>query len=140
MRKKTSLPHMPDYRFDITPMVDIVFLLIIFFMVVAAEITEKIPLEVPQADRAIIPKETGNRLSISILEDGTLYRGLRPLSLEELGPMVRRSIKLKDFKVYLRADAATPHKYVRRVMDKVNSLGVSRVLFGTLQQGGGNDE
>lgn len=115
-------------------MIDVVFLLIIFFMVIAVQLTSKIEVEIPKADKAKIPKETGRRMEVSIKEDGSVYVGLVPHSLEELASRVQQDkVLMPDFKIYIRADLNTPHEYVRDVMQACADSGVYDIIFATFQ-------
>jgi biopolymer transport protein ExbD len=71
---------------DLTPMIDIVFLLIVFFMTVAnMQVRERVPIKVPLAENAVIPEERGIRMTITIQSDGALFFGARPVVIEESG-------------------------------------------------------
>lgn len=132
---KANIPELKDESFDLTPMIDVVFLLIIFFMVVAAEITEKIEIEMPKAEKAEVPEETGRRMNVSVQEDGSLFIGLMPTTLEELGKAVRRDNEtVPGFKVFVRADANVAHKHVRDVMKTCAENGVFDIIFATYKQ------
>lgn len=132
---KANIPQLDDREFDITPMIDVVFLLIVFFMVVAAEITEKIEVELPEADKSTTPEDTSRRMEVSIEEDGDVFVRMLPVSLDELGQHVRvGNSEIADFQVFVRADSRTPHKYVNEVMQTCAANGVFDVIFATFQQ------
>ena len=131
---KTKTPDLGDEKVDLTSMVDVVFLLIIFFMVIAVQLTAKIEVEIPKADQAKIPKETGRRMDVSIEPDGTLYVGLVEHSLEQLAGRIQEDKALMpDFKVYIRTDLNTPHEHVRDVMQACADMGVYDIIFATFQ-------
>ena len=131
---KIQAPNLKDEEFDLTPMIDVVFLLIIFFMVVAAQITEKVPVDVPVADMSKVPEDTSRRMQISVTTDGTPYLGLQPVEIEELTASIRSAnAAIEGFKVYLRADADVPHEYVRDVMQACADAGVFNIVFATFQ-------
>jgi len=131
---KAHIPTIDEQEFDITPMIDVVFLLIVFFMVVAAEITEKIEVELPEADQAIVPDETGQRMEISVQEDGATFVRLMKVDEEELGRRLRAGLdEIPNFKVFVRADERTPHRYVNEVMQVCAENGVFEVIFATFQ-------
>ncbi|GHB99244.1 ExbD/TolR family protein [Cerasicoccus arenae] len=132
---KAHPPKMDDQDFDITPMIDVVFLLIVFFMVVAAEITQKIEVELPEADKSIVPEELGRRMEVSINEAGDVYVGMIPVDMSELGDRVRiGNSEIVGFKVFVRADSRVPHKFVNDVMKTCAENGVLDVIFATFQQ------
>lgn len=131
---KAQIPDLTDDDFDLTPMIDIVFLLIIFFMVVAAEITTKVEVEIPTADKAKVPEDTGRRMEISVQEDGSTYVGMMEVTLEELGERVSRDAStIPGVKIYLRADVNTPHENVQDVMKTCAANGVINIIFATFK-------
>ena len=62
-----------DIELDMSPMIDMVFLLLIFFTVVSQVIDEKPKIEVPEASVAKVAEETINRLMITVMKDETYY-------------------------------------------------------------------
>lgn len=119
---------------DITPMIDVVFLLIVFFMVVAAEITNKIEIMMPEADRAVVPDDNSNRLEVTVVENGDAYIGMMPVTLDELSERIRvENEEVPGFRVYVRADANTPHEYIQTIMRTCAENGVFDIIFATLQ-------
>lgn len=131
---KIDVPELKDEDFDLTPMIDIIFLLIIFFMVVAAEITQKIEVEIPTADKAKVPDETQNRMEVSVEDDGTTYVGLVKVDMEELGRRVRKSNEtMPGFKVYVRADVNSAHQHIQSVMSTCAQNGVVNIIFATFK-------
>ncbi|MBC2596078.1 biopolymer transporter ExbD [Ruficoccus amylovorans] len=131
---KTHRPDTPDQPMDITPMIDVVFLLIVFFMVVAAEITNKIEIMMPEADRAVVPDDNSNRLEVTVVENGDAYVGMMPVTLDELSERIRvENEEVPGFRVYVRADANTPHEYIQTIMRTCAENGVFDIIFATLQ-------
>lgn len=134
---KLQQPELPDEGFEMTPMIDVVFLLIIFFMVVAAQIIKKVPVDPPVAEVAKVPEETGSRDTVSVQLDGEVWLGMSKITLDELGEEIRFSNEtIPGYKVYIRADADTPHEYVRDVMQVCAENGVFDVIFATYQPEG----
>lgn len=132
---KADVPDLKDEEFDLTPMIDVVFLLIIFFMVVAAEITEKIEIEIPEADNSTIPEETKGRMEVSLQESGDVFIGLMPVTYEELGRRIRNDNNtIPGFRVYLRADSRVAHEHVQKVMMACAENGVFDIIFSTFQE------
>lgn len=131
---KADVPTSPDQGFDITPMIDVVFLLIVFFMVVAREIVDVVPVEIPEADRARVPEEIGLRETVSITRDGEVYIDVRLVTIAELGERIREGIESEaGYQVYIRADANTRHEYVREVMQTCADNGAFDIIFATFQ-------
>lgn len=133
---KTWTPEELDQGFDMTPMIDIVFLLIAFFMTLISFISsELIKLELPEAKESTIPEDTSERQYISIDADGFLYLGIRKIEYEQLPTALRQlHSKQPKLKVYLRADAKTPHNYVSKAMTACGDAGIVSIIFGTIQE------
>jgi biopolymer transport protein ExbD len=120
-------------EFELTPMIDVVFLLIAFFMTLISFISvELIELELPEAEQATIPEEPGERQYISINREGQIYLGAVPSSAEELTARLRVLRETyPTLKVFLRADSQTPHRYVNRVMDATGRAGIYDLIFAS---------
>ena len=128
-------PEQKDASPDLTPMIDVVFLLIVFFMVVGKMITdEKIDIQIPVAEKSKIPEEAGYRETITLTKDGTLFKGIRPVSLDELKANVKLGTQsVKDYKIFLRVDEFTPHREVQAVLKTCSEAGAFNVIFAVYQ-------
>ncbi len=123
-----------DGGFDLTPMIDVVFLLIVFFMTVASMITEKKELNLAVADESIVPKEIGNRFTFSIDVDGSLYFGKQLLTAEQFQDKVVRIAKeTPGVKLVLRIDRMTEHQYVNKALQVCAESGINDIIFATYQ-------
>jgi biopolymer transport protein ExbD len=120
---------------DLTPMIDIVFLLIVFFMTVAnMQVRELVPIKIPVAENAVIPEERGIRITVTVKSDGSLFFGARPVVIEELAGYISRSkASVENLKINVRADANVPFKQVREVFAAAAEGGVPNIVFATHQ-------
>ncbi len=121
-----------ETKLQMSSMIDMVFLLIIFFMTASHMNTMKNEdLDIPSATHANIPKERSERWTVNVRVDGTVLSGSQPVTLDELRSMVASRVQVEpDLKVYLRADKKTPHKTVRQVMNAMAEAGVGDFIFG----------
>ncbi len=129
---KTRLLDDEEPQFQMAPMIDMVFLLLIFFMC-ASHLSQQqnIPLEIPTASKAVVPEERPDRWVVNITRDGTVHSGEQPVSLEELARLVKsRLAENPATKVYLRADANCEHRQVKKVMNAMAQVGVDDFIFG----------
>ena len=129
---KIDLGKDDDAKFEMAPMIDMVFLLLVFFMM-ASQMAQRqnIPLKIPEATKAVVPKERPNRWVVNINKDGDIYEGEVPITLKQLGKRVEEQVKMNPkTKVYLRADMDTKHKAVKKVMTAMAKAGVSDFIFG----------
>ena len=134
MARKSYRPESDDSP-DLTPMIDVVFLLIVFFMTVAVVIqADKVEIEIPVAEESRVPDSVGNRSTFTVTVDGQFYAGPVPVTEAEMGEIVLDKVtNAPNYKVYLRADANTPHKYVRDAMAVCAENGAFEIVFATFQ-------
>jgi biopolymer transport protein ExbD len=121
-----------ETKLQMAPMIDMVFLLIIFFMTAShMSSTQSLRLDMPNATKGTVPKERPDRWVVNILRDGTTYSGNQQISVDDLQKMVAERVKAEpNVKVYLRADKLTTHKQVKKVMNAMASSGVGDFIFG----------
>ena len=121
-----------EVSFQITPMIDMTFLLLIFFMV-TQKITEQqlnVPVKLPVAISAVPPEKT-ERDIINIDGAGQYYIGDQPATKEEV--LARLRVKFEDFpplQIYLRADQNTPTKKIREFVEMATEVGAIDLIFG----------
>lgn len=133
-------PDRTDERVDInlTPLIDVVFLLLIFFMVSTTfDRHANLKVELPEAN-APISEQQQDPVVISIDADGNYYINDRQLvntTLETLKIALRKTVadKEEDVPLVLRADAKTPHQSVVRAMDAASQLGLTRLSIATVE-------
>lgn len=129
--KPLTIPE-ESIGFQMAPMIDIVFLLIIFFMV-AANITQtaKIKLDMPESVEARAAKDQSHRFIVSITPGGDYYVGARPADLETIAKEIGIERKSDpSLRLVVRADRKTPHGAVKALMATSAEAGVSDIIFG----------
>ena len=124
-----------DAEVQMAPMIDMVFLLLIFFIVASHfDQLERVEIEAPVADNAAVAKDFSNRRSITIAADGAIFFGSQKHVLADLEPMVRKTrAQVPGLKIYLRADRRVHHKQVRDVMKACAAAGAVEIIFATLE-------
>lgn len=124
-----------DDKFSLTPMIDVVFLLITFFMTVTSYASaELVQVAMPNAPEAKVPDDVGDRQFLSISENGTYFLGAFSSNLEDIKNQLLQRNSVPGFKgAYIRADAHTPYRYVNELMKTCAEAGVYNILFGTLK-------
>ena len=135
MRRERRSSALRSTGIDLTPMVDVVFLLIIFFMVSTTFITLEsgLPVDLPQAQS---PQATISDLpTVTITPDEGIFLAGVPLSEESLVPTLRTTLNEQGLSVVvLRADRNVPHGTTVRIMDLIKQAGAQRIAIAT---GGG---
>ncbi|MEM7699281.1 MAG: biopolymer transporter ExbD [Verrucomicrobiota bacterium] len=137
MAKKSELFEGPSVKADLSPMIDLVFLLLIFFLVTANMITfPKDPrVTVPIASDSKVPELVDGRIVVNILNDGTIVDvGGSVLSLDQLTTtMAQAKSSNSNTRLHLRADQGVPYRYIKEVSRASARGGVSSVIFSTYQ-------
>jgi len=121
-----------DYLVDITPLVDVVFLMLIFFMVSTSfKAASSLKLELPSSQSKTQQTEQ-KEVIVSIDSSGQLYVQDEPV---KDGDLRRRVLNVSkgdpNMRVVLRADANARHKRVVYVLDTVRALGMGKVGIAT---------
>jgi len=131
-----------ETRLQMAPMIDMVFLLVIFFMTAShLSSSQNLRLEMPEASKGVVPKERPDRWTINILADGSVFSGQQQVTIEELRALVAERLKQDpNVKAYLRADKHTPHRQVRKVMGAMAAAGVGDFIFGVYSTEPGQEE
>jgi len=129
-------PPEANEGFELTPMIDVVFLLIAFFMTITSQISkENIKIEIPVAQEAVVPEDKGLRQTVTVDSSGSLYFGTIEVSPEELVTRIREVVAARpETRVYVRADAGTAHRHVQAAMRATAEAGLSEVIFASNQE------
>lgn len=123
-----------EVGFQLAPMIDMTFLLLIFFMVTTKITKEqvKVDIKLPTASNATIPDDLSNRDIISIDGDGNYHIGQKPASKKELTAHLKERFKVTPpLRIYVRADQNTPGKQIKELMRIASEAGAVNVIFGT---------
>jgi biopolymer transport protein TolR len=113
---------------NVTPLVDVVLVLLLVFMVTAPMMSRGIDVSLPVADQPRIDPQ--DRITVSVGADERVYVGDRPVNLALLEDHLRGLIMGRPSKVvYLRADKSLRYGKVIEVVDRINKAGVERIGF-----------
>ena len=127
-----------ELQVDMSPMIDMVFLLLIFFIVASTVIVVKQDAEVdpPVATQSTKAKDGKGRIVMNIRKDGTVWneKGVKfnePKDIEDYVKKKKEGEKAKGLTpvIHLRGDKGVSFKYVRKVIKASASAGVDSVIF-----------
>jgi biopolymer transport protein TolR len=117
---------------NITPMVDVMLVLLIIFMVAAPMLTVGVPVELPKTAAAALPTEQEEPLTVTITAEGSLAIQTTEVSdAEMIGKLQAIAAERTSKKIYLRADGAVAYERVAQVMGALNAGGFNEIAFVT---------
>lgn len=116
---------------NVTPMVDVMLVLLIIFMVTAPMMTSGVNVDLPKTAASPLQGED-KPLSVTVTADGRIYLQNTQLKLEEL-PMKLTAVvgEKPDTRIFVRGDKNTSYGNIMRVVSTINQAGFSKVAFLT---------
>jgi biopolymer transport protein TolR len=113
---------------NVTPLVDVVLVLLLVFMVTAPMMSRGIDVQLPVANQPQIPPS--DRVTVSVNAEGRVYVADRPVNIALLEDRLRELTGGRpDAVVYLRADEGLRYGEVIRVVDVIKRAGIERIGF-----------
>ena len=123
---------------NVTPMVDVMLVLLIIFMVSAPLLTVGVPIDLPQTQAKSLEQDQ-KPITLSLKPDGTVFLGDSEVKADELVPKLQAITQARgglDERIYVRGDRKTDYGTVMRVMGRLSQAGFRRVALVTeVEQG-----
>ena len=120
------------HEINITPMVDVMLVLLIIFMVAAPMLTVGVPVKLPETAATALPTEQEEPLTVTITSDGRLSIQTTEVSdAEMIGKLQAIAAERTSKKIYLRADGSVAYERVAQVMGALNAGGFNEIAFVT---------
>jgi biopolymer transport protein TolR len=129
----------PIGEINVTPMVDVMLVLLIIFMVTAPLLVAGVPVDLPDSNAGALDQQK-QPLEISIDRDGKIFVGDEPVAeaqLPEIFTARRAAAGGESPPVFLRADRVIDYGRVMRVMGELNRAGLNKVSLVTTAQDSG---
>jgi biopolymer transport protein ExbD len=125
------MPKKRKVLLNITSMIDVLFLLLIFFMVSTTFLEQPgIKLELPHAQSAVIAEQKDYTLFVD--KSGKMFLNEEEVFTENLGDKIKGKLPdMKEASLILKADQDVSHGIVVRVMDIAKQSGVKKLIIGT---------
>jgi biopolymer transport protein ExbD/biopolymer transport protein TolR len=115
---------------NVTPLVDVVLVLLIIFMITAPVLQSGIDVSVPKT--RTVKEITQQRLVLTINKDQQVFLGDKPVNIHELGDKLRQQGSDPTHQsIYLRADEGVPFGVFATLMDAVKQAGITNVSIVT---------
>jgi biopolymer transport protein TolR len=118
---------------NVTPMVDVMLVLLVIFMVTAPILQTGIQVNLPKTREAEAREATPQALIISIDQEGSVYLSgpdeRRAVNVNDLSKLIEERLKnSKDRRIYLRGDGETPYRVIAYVLDQAKRAGANASL------------
>lgn len=116
---------------NVTPMIDVMLVLLIVFMVAAPLITVGVQVDLPKAGAQAV-QGTDEPISVSIDKDGNIWLQQTQVGRDDLVPKLAAIAKgANDRRIFVRGDQGIPYGKVMEVMGMINAAGFTRVALIT---------
>jgi biopolymer transport protein ExbD len=125
-----------ECAFEMAPMIDMVFLLLIFFMCASTlpNLTKDRYVKLPVADDSVVPKNKKHEAVINIRKEGEILWGQEQCDIADITDFIGNRMESDpEMKVYIRADKEVPHRFVRQAIDACAKAGAMDIQFAAYQ-------
>lgn len=129
-----SRTRAPESGFQIAPMIDVIFILLAFFITtqIFSRWEMEIDVKLPTAETGKMPKRLPGEIIVNVLRDGTMTVNQRALSESDLRSLLNRIVAIFPGQpVLIRADRQTSYEHVVHVLDVCRKADVYNISFAT---------
>jgi len=117
----------PRAEINVTPLVDVMLVLLIIFMITAPLLTVGVPVELPETEAKALSADS-EPLTITVQADGKLYLQETEIGMDELVPRLRALSEAGyEERIFLRGDAQVDYGTVMKVMARLNAAGFTNI-------------
>ena len=139
-----TLPE-EDPEFQIAPMIDILLVLLVFFMSIATEqvlqVNKDVVLPVAKDAKPLSPEDKDkselmvNLLWVDLANEGSIMVGEQKVEVQALQEMIRKKKEISsDLRVIIRADKRAKYSYIKSIMIAIGTAGVPNVTFSAVDK------
>jgi len=125
---------------NVTPMVDVMLVLLIIFMVAAPLLTVGVPIDLPQTQASAINQDNKEPITLSVRQNGQIYLGDSEIKYEDLVSKLQAVTQARggfEERIFVRGDKAANYGQIMRVMGRLSGAGFKKVALVTeVEQGG----
>lgn len=133
--KTNSDDHGPVADINITPLVDVMLVLLVIFMVTAPMLESGIPIQLPKASGKALPKGE-SPITLNLSKDAKIFLEKEEVSFNNLNAKLQQFYKNRDKQeIYIRADSNLTYGFVAEVMATVKNAGINKIGLVTLPPG-----
>ena len=115
---------------NVTPMVDVMLVLLIILMVITPMLNNKVNVDLPKADAAVVMEDANKEdaVTVAVTRDGKIFLGGDQIQPDDMGAKISAKLENKTSKeVFLRADIRATYSKVMDAVDGIRAAGVSQL-------------
>jgi biopolymer transport protein TolR len=130
-RRTSNRRAQPFCEINITPMVDVMLVLLVIFMVAAPMMTSGVSVDLPKTNASPIGGQD-EPLSVSVKSNGKIYLQKTPIEIGELQEKLKLLLgEKKDTRIFIRGDKAVDYGKVMEAVGEINAAGFNKVALIT---------
>ena len=135
MNLQSKYDESDDIEVDMSPMIDMVFLLLIFFIVASVVIDEKVPVEIPNAAFAKVPEDTTGRLVISVNKADGIFLGPKAVTIDELKERLNLEMEADpNLRILIRSGGDVKYKTNEKIMVACAEVGANDLIYSAFEE------
>jgi biopolymer transport protein TolR len=119
---------------NVTPLVDVMLVLLIIFIITAPMLVQGLNVNLPKQDAPSIASESDEPLVLTLSSDQIIYLDDEPIHIELLGDRLGAALGGQPRPVYVKADEQLPYGFVIKVLAILDRVGVEQVGMVTLPE------
>ena len=120
---------------NVTPLVDVVLVLLIIFMVVTPMLSRGVDVQLPIASNSEKKQDTGNQIIVSVTQNGAIYIETTKVDIDTLQGKMEEEIRKNPGKeIFFKGDKRLKYKGAREALEKIHLAGATQVQLGTEEQ------
>ena len=131
LQKRSRRRAEPFSEINITPMVDVMLVLLIIFMVAAPLMTTGVTVDLPQSQASPVAGQD-EPLAVTVTADGKVYIQKTPIALKDFQAKLRAVTgEKRDTRIFVRGDKSVDYGKIMQVVGEINAAGFSKVALIT---------
>ncbi len=132
---KLKMPAREDAEVDMAPMIDLVFLLLIFFMVASVVTDTKVKVDIPRSEHAKVPENIQGRAMVSIDANGDYYWYMSKMDLPEITEQISEELERNEnLRIMIRADRRVEFESCKKLMIACGSVGANDLIYSAFEE------
>ncbi|MDQ7011155.1 MAG: protein TolR [Mariprofundaceae bacterium] len=117
----------PMGEINVTPLVDVMLVLLIIFMVTAPLLTQGVNVDLPDTEAPPMQQNV-EPLVVTIRADGKVFMQKHAVALRQLAPRIKAMRRQKpNLPVFIRSDARTPYQHIAEVLSLLEQAGIRKI-------------